>query len=87
MQFGNKLVEGFFLRIDGHRWLECNSDDPLGQLNVLHFQEKSRNAQMIELFDDSREMWVLLNTQERRIYWSNDNRRQWNYIYDITTMK
>jgi len=84
MQFGDKLVVGFFQQAEGGRWVECNTD--LGS-NVLRFEEKRRQGSLIEMLDVSRDMWVRIDLNGRRIYWSTDNKRKWNYIYDVTATR
>ena len=42
---------------------------------------------VIEMFDDTRAMWIRIDLNTRRIFWSTNGKKSWNYIYNITSAK
>ena len=86
-QFGNNYVVGSFSRLDQEAWLEVNHESEPNRDNRLSFVEKGRHGRLIELFDDTRAMWIRLDLNARKIFWSTNDKKTWNYIYNITAVK
>ena len=86
-QFGDNHVVGRFERLDANRWLETNRESNPGRDNVLSFEDKGRKGGVIEMFDDTRAMWIRIDLNTRRIFWSTNGKKSWNYIYNITSAK
>ena len=53
----------------------------------LSFEDKGRKGGVIEMFDDTRAMWIRIDLNTRRIFWSTNGKKSWNYIYNITSAK
>ena len=68
--------------LTGHR----HESNP-GRDNVLSFEDKGRKGGVIEMFDDTRAMWIRIDLNTRRIFWSTNGKKSWNYIYNITSAK
>ncbi len=87
-QFGaNNHITGQFARLDATSWLEVNHESEPNRDNRFSFVEKSRRGKIIELLDDTRAMWIRLDLNTRRIFWSTDGKKSWNYLYEITATK
>jgi len=71
-QFGDNHVVGRFERLDANRWLETNRESNPGRDNVLSFEDKGRKGGVIEMFDDTRAMWIRIDLNTRRIFWSTN---------------
>ena len=39
------------------------------------------------MFDDTRAMWIGIDLNTRRIFWSTNGKKSWNDIYNITSAK
>ena len=39
------------------------------------------------MFDDTRAMWIGIDLNTRRIFWSTNGMKSWNYVYNITSAK
>ena len=86
-QFGSdNFITGQFQRLDATSWLEVNHESGPNRDNRFSFVEKSRRGGLIELFDDTHEMWIRLDMNSRHIFWSHD-KKTWNHIYNITAAK
>jgi hypothetical protein len=86
-QFGANRITGRFERLDATAWLEVNHESEPNRDNRFSFAETSRKGGIIELFDDTRSMWIRLDLKARHIFWSNNGKKSWNYIYEVSAAK
>jgi hypothetical protein len=82
----NKVSAGSYRRLDAPNWIEAGqtTGEPPGTFN---FELRRETESQILLFDPSRGMWIRIELLEKRIYFSDDQQRSWNHIYDITDVR
>jgi uncharacterized caspase-like protein len=85
-----KVTLGSFKRIDDRRWLELVQSSSEARATTFDFEQLSSSPTSIVLHDPDRStepIWVRIELAEKRVYWSSDSQRTWNYIYAITDME
>lgn len=78
---------GSFKRQSADHWTEVvQTKRRKERAAIFHFRQHEITRDRIVLVDADRPggaMWVRIELSEGRIYWSNDGRRTWNYIYRV----
>lgn len=64
-------------------WVECKADSSA----EIHFVEKGRDKNWIQLFDASRNMALRLPIGGGMCSWSTDGGRTWNRLYQVVRIK
>ncbi len=84
-----RFTLGSFKRIDSERWSELVQTSNERRATTFDFRQLSNSPTAIVLHDPERTtgpIWVQIDLQQKRIFWSDDAQRTWKYLYDVTAV-